>query len=848
MANEVWNRPALERIGYRVGTHASFLEAMKARLHSLPGLAPLNTRDPGDFTLALLDATAAVGDVLTFYTERLANGHYLGTAGEPAEIRRLAALVGYEPRPGISANVDLAFTVRTHPGGEATVRVPRGTKVQSTPGDGEAPQVFETFEDLTARPEWNELPGRTTRPPLGLDTADPELFLEGLGLGVKVEDRLVVRHAPDRRTLVLRVVAVVEDVAARRTHVVGEPLALVGSGGFAGAYEVFKLRHRGALYGHNCPPWVLLPEDARKAVLRAAGVSESTLSARAASDVEWPGLSVHDVAAAVEPPSAHAPSPGKKKTTKKKATGRRGGGPLAAPALYLDREYEGVTPHATVTPSWVAVETGGLTKTLTLLEVDAVDACTPGLFGLTTKVTRLWIHGNTAAFDAEVRRATAYVGTEALPVAQVPLPLQVSGAELPVLPGAQLPPGRPVIVTGETAAGEAYALATTVEGMDGDAAAPRVRLARGVAVALRRSTLRIHANVVRATHGDTRPPAPQVLVLGDGKAGVAHQSFTITDGPVSHTTTPEDPRGVSSLEVRVDGVRWAQVDTLYGRGPTEQVYAVRYDDAGRPTITFGDGVHGARPGTGQGNITATYRVGSGPAGRIRAQQARLLMSRPLGVEGALNPLPSTDAGAPETLARAKARAPARIRTLDRVVSLVDYQDFALTHPAVAKALATWTWDGQRRGIFVSIAGEGLAGGDTPADLQRQLQAAGDPFVPVTVMVAVEVPFTLSARVTVRESHRPSDVQAVLRERVLARYAFDAQALGASVLKTDLFALLHEHPGVLSVAISTLSRAGGTAWPLGLEAQLPDAGAGAPAPAELLTLAPEALTLAAEVTS
>ena len=848
MANEVWNRPALERLGYRVGTHASFLEAMKARLHTLPGLAPLTTRDPGDFTLALLDATAAVGDVLTFYTERLANDHYLGTAGEPAAVRRLAALVGYEPRPGISANVDLAFTVRTHPGGEDAVRVPRGTKVQSTPGDGESPQVFETFEDLSARPEWNEIPGRTTRPALGLDTADPELFLEGLGLGVKAEDRLVVRHAPDRRTLVLRVVAVVEDVAAKRTRVSGEPLALAGSGAFAGAYDVFKLRHRAALYGHNCPPWVLLPVDTRKAVLQAAGVSSSSLDARAASDVEWPGLTVFGVAAAVEPTVSSAASAGKKKATKKKTSGRRRSTPLPAPAIYLDREYDGVGPHATPTPSWVAVETGGLTKRLTLLEVDAVDACTPGLFGLTTKVTRLWIHGDTAAFDDKVRRATAYVGVEALPVAQVPLPEQVSGAELPVPAGTSLPAGRGVIVTGQTAAGEAYAMATAVDGLEGDTSAPRLRLTQGVTVPLLRATLRIHGNVARATHGDTRPPAPQVLVLGDGRAGVAHQSFTITDGPVSHTTSPEDPRGVSSLEVRVDGVRWDLVDTLYGRGPTEPVFAVRYDDAGRPSITFGDGVHGARPGTGQGNITATYRVGSGPAGRIRALQARLLMSRPLGVEGAINPLPSTDAGAPETLARAKARAPARIRTLDRVVSLVDYQDFALTHPAVAKALATWTWDGQRRGVFVTIAGEGLAGGDTPADLQRQLQAAGDPFVPVTVMVAVEVPFTLGARVTVRESHRPSDVQAVLRERVLARYAFDARALGAPVLKTDLFALLHDHPGVLSVEISTLSRSGGAAWPLGLEAQLPDAGAGAPAPAELLTLAPEALTLAAEVTS
>src|SRR5215210_9104873 len=72
---EVYNRPGLSALAYRVGTHARFKRSMLARLSStgLPAVRGLNTREDDDFAVALLDAWAAVADVLTFYSERIAN-------------------------------------------------------------------------------------------------------------------------------------------------------------------------------------------------------------------------------------------------------------------------------------------------------------------------------------------------------------------------------------------------------------------------------------------------------------------------------------------------------------------------------------------------------------------------------------------------------------------------------------------------------------------------------------------------------------------------------------------------------------------------------------------------------
>src|SRR6516164_374837 len=73
------NPPGLPAIAYRTGTWATFKESMLARLSSsdYPALAPLKTREDHDFTIALLDATAMMLDILTFYQERLANESYL---------------------------------------------------------------------------------------------------------------------------------------------------------------------------------------------------------------------------------------------------------------------------------------------------------------------------------------------------------------------------------------------------------------------------------------------------------------------------------------------------------------------------------------------------------------------------------------------------------------------------------------------------------------------------------------------------------------------------------------------------------------------------------------------------
>lgn len=202
------NRPGLPALRYRVGTHGAFVETMKARLASMtvaePGadgqtptttqpLAALTTRDPGDPSIALLDAWATAGDVLTFYQERIANEGYLRTATERRSVLELARLVGYTPRPGVAATVYLAYTLEDTQA--EPVEIPVGARSQSVPGPGEQPQSFETVEEIVARREWNNLQVQLTRPQhITYDdaVATGRVFLAGTTTNLKAGDRLLL--------------------------------------------------------------------------------------------------------------------------------------------------------------------------------------------------------------------------------------------------------------------------------------------------------------------------------------------------------------------------------------------------------------------------------------------------------------------------------------------------------------------------------------------------------------------------------------------------------------------------------------------------------------------------------
>lgn len=171
---------------------------MLARLSSsdYPALAPLTTRDDDDFTIAFLDATAMVLDVLTFYQERLANESYLRTAGQSRSLTELSRLIGYQPSPGVSASTYVAFSLKAAPGqtpapSAPPITIPQGTQIQSVPSQGQTAQTFETSAPIQAKVDWSALPVQTAQPWIPPGTAN-NIYLTGTSTKLQPGDALLV--------------------------------------------------------------------------------------------------------------------------------------------------------------------------------------------------------------------------------------------------------------------------------------------------------------------------------------------------------------------------------------------------------------------------------------------------------------------------------------------------------------------------------------------------------------------------------------------------------------------------------------------------------------------------------
>ncbi len=238
------NRPGLDALQTRIGTHGSFLASMQARLstHRLANgarpLADLRVRSADDPAIALLDAWATAADVLTFYQQRIANEGYLRTATERVSLYWLARLVGYAPRPGVAASVYLSFTIDPPPlpppgtaPQPADTLIPKGARVQTVAGQDELPQSFETSDDLRARAAWNRLGVRQTEPQqLRTVERDRALWLAGTQTRLKPGDPLLIGMSPfgapvstDPPPDAWRILTVAEDSSAGRTRVTLEP-------------------------------------------------------------------------------------------------------------------------------------------------------------------------------------------------------------------------------------------------------------------------------------------------------------------------------------------------------------------------------------------------------------------------------------------------------------------------------------------------------------------------------------------------------------------------------------------------------------------------------------------------
>jgi len=311
------------------------------------------------------------------------------------------------------------------------------------------------------------------------------------------------------------------------------------------------------------------------------------------------------------------------------------------------------------------------------------------------------------------------------------------------------------------------------------------------------SSIRINANIAAATHGDSRQMRKQPEVLGSGDGSATFAAFQLKQSPVTYTSS-SDPSGArSSLTVSVDDIAWKETPSLLNAGKTDRLYTARIADDASLTVRFGDGITGARLPSGVENVTAVYRVGIGSAGNLDAGQLTLLLTPQLGVKSVVNPMPALGGVDPETQDRARQNAPLTVLTLDRIVSLDDFQYFAAAFAGIGKAQAVWLWNGEQQVVAVTVAA--VDGGTLSDTVQSHLQGAMDaarpPHQAMVVLSGQIIPLTVSAAIRVVDGYDFKVVGPAVTSALTQAFGFAARSFSQPVSASEMVAAMQKVDGV-----------------------------------------------------
>ena len=495
-------------------------------------------------------------------------------------------------------------------------------------------------------------------------------------------------------------------------------------------------------------------------------------------------------------------------------------------SLFLDQAYDAILPSG-----YVMVQNRQSQKiTRQVLQVSAAQTLQRTAYGTNGKTTQLTFNEDwrtidpNETIDPTLRRTLVYAQSEELNLAEEPLSPKVPSEdastddqkreiELSSLYN-ELTSGRWVILSGERAdipgvtgvhASELMMISGLRHGYDpalpGDKTHTTLLLATPPAYVYKRETMTIYGNVAKATHGETRNET-----LGSGDGAQSLQTFVMKQPPLTFVPAPTVSGVESTLHVYVNDLEWHEGVMLAGTNSADRIFITKTDNEDKTSVIFGNGKEGARLPTGVENIKAVYRSGIGKAGNVRTEQISLLQSRPLGVKSVINPLRASGGASRENLDQARDNAPLAVMSLDRLVSLRDYEDFTRTFAGIGKAAVKRLTDGQREFLHLTIAGADDIPIDKTSDLYRNLLVAlrmfGAPDLAVQVDSRELIALVLSANIKLVADYQWDPVVEKVREAILDEFGFSRRRLAQPALLCEVIGLIQGVRGVAYVDVDS----------------------------------------------
>lgn len=806
------NRPGLTHIDFRIGAYGEFREFLLRRLNADPVLQAWTHRETDDPGIALLEGAAILGDILTFYQELYANEVYLGTAKWRDSVADLVRLIGYRLTPGLGGRATFAFTLK----GDAPVTVPKDFPVTATLAATSQKADFATVDEIVAYPWLSSFNLSRPYAPTAVSSATKELIVASLDpaavpVEIKAGDRLFVGlpyplFNPTR--LVGGEIVVVDSV--RKVH--GYSVYKIKGGltlsGSVFGLAAFKIGRTFRHLGNSAPPTKTVVSGSGS----SASVSQSSISFRrwldqsTTTDVS-PTLEAQEIPLATQvddlPQGATILLQGRM---------RRVDGSITYYTPVDLTNLRKIAGQRAASYTW-----GALTAPTTVLVLDqqlttttnpSVDTWNPSSHTYNTLDVR----------DLQIHETLSPI----LPLVALPDETSAASGHNLLFDGtdadAQSLKGRRIMIA-KPGADPVTAVVQSVQSLPANVA--DVKLPRTVTLDIEvdyadfpneTPTVPVYGNLADAVQGKIEREA----TLGNGDAREVFQTFKLPKAPLTYlrdsaATPPLEPE----LEIYVDDRLWSRVDLLFGRGAKEQVYIVREDADQTSWVQFGDGKTGARLPSGRGNVVARFRTGTGAYGDLQVDTKPQAGGRIDRLDKIFMPSAISGGAEAESGDAARRAAPGKVQSLDRLVSVTDFEAEALATAGIRRASAAWRMDGGSPAIVVTVlmeSGRADEADTVSQSLARANRCRGPQRFPVLVhlgslrKIYLDLAFGLDP--TYREDDVTAAVRAVLGLDASAAmpsglFAVDLRGFGEPEYATRIEGIVQNVAGVLWAQVKGL---------------------------------------------
>jgi hypothetical protein len=324
--------------------------------------------------------------------------------------------------------------------------------------------------------------------------------------------------------------------------------------------------------------------------------------------------------------------------------------------------------------------------------------------------------------------------------------------------------------------------------LHGDRYCTRITLDRPLSYQYERTSCGVFANVVAASHGE-----------------MSQDTFitSVTDPNLCEFLTK---RGAVTFRpnISVTGVGPA-IDISVNSVPQNQdEIATRSDPSGSISVRLVADDGKSEQFSGRLNLRFDYRSGIGSSGNVAGSAIGQLTGAPLGVKGVQNPLSAEGGTDPDAANDIRVRTPLAVLASDRIVSVTDYQAFALNFAGVSRAVAEFV-DGE---VIISFVGptEARLGVDNPIfrNLQNSLAVFGDADQPFVLVERTAKLLIIVARIAIDSRTPWPIVEAAVRQGLLESFGLRRSNFGRSIYRGDVIATIQSIPGVVYVDLDAFS--------------------------------------------